>query len=69
LNVTQYIVREAVLVPGTGGSNWRVTFVPARATKSDEIVVMIPPATLGRDVLRRYLHLGADRDPSRRPFL
>jgi len=46
VNVAQYIVREAVLVPGAGGSSWRITFAPARGAKSDEIVVMIPPATL-----------------------
>jgi hypothetical protein len=44
--VAQYIVREAVLVPGPAGSTWRVTFAPARGAKSEEIVVMIPPATL-----------------------
>ena len=44
--MAQYIVREAVLVPGAGGSTWRVTFAPQRGEKDQEIVVMIPPATL-----------------------
>ena len=33
-------------MPGATGSTWRVTFAPARGAKSEEIVVMIPPATL-----------------------
>ena len=43
--MAEYIVREAVLVPGAGGSTWRVTFALQRGDK-EEIVVMIPPATL-----------------------
>jgi hypothetical protein len=44
--MARYAVREAILVPGANGSTWRVTFAPMRDTEGDEIVVMIPPATL-----------------------
>jgi hypothetical protein len=40
--VTDYIVREAILVKGAPGSRWRVTFTPAD-DQGDDVVVLIPP--------------------------
>jgi hypothetical protein len=44
--VTEYGVREAVLMKQDGGSVWQVTFAPANSTKAEEIVVKVSRARL-----------------------
>ena len=40
--MTDYIVREAILVKGAPGSRWRVTFTPVD-DGGDDVVVLIAP--------------------------